>query len=597
MTIERTLRSTAVVIAILAFADPAVTLDGRVRPRIGLVVQDGPSMALPAVDGVTTRRAAAAHVAADLQRDLGEEFEIVSGRGDDLYATVVVGDRYPADTFPDAARVFTVTVSDRLSPNVRIAEVNAPARVPNDTAVRLAVRVESSGMTGSRSDLVVRARGAEVGRASHTWTQDRDSWAAEVVAVPLGEPPFRFAVHVESGSIERTDLDNAAEIAIDVAARFRVFVLEARPSWASAFVRRALEGDSRFEVVGLSQVSPKVSVISGTPSSSTAGVAGDINRFDRFDVLIVGGLDRLSENEQRALEHFAVERGGAVALVPDSRAATTAAGRLLPTAGIVERLLDRPARLTSASATPQLDASELLEGATVPRDARVLARNPGSDRPIVWASGLGDGRVLFAGAMDAWRFRGAPGGAFDRFWRSTIAGLAMEARPPVEVRLTPNRAAPGERVRVTALVRTLERDRLNDRLAIAAQVGEDPIRLWPDARRGSFSGSFVVDPKFTESSTLVTVSGGEAINGHARLTLDANVREPVGPPLALLARAHDGVDVDPGQIGELERHLRNGVTAPAERRARHPMRSVWWIGPFVVCLSSEWWLRRRRGRR
>lgn len=597
MTIERTLRWTAIVIAILAFADPAVTLDGRVRSRLGLVVQDGPSMALPASGGVTTRRAAAAHVAANLQRDLGDEFEIVSGRADDLPATIVVGDRYPDDEFPDAARVFTVTVSDRLSPNVRIAEVNAPARVPNGTAVRLAVTVESSGMSGSRSDVVVRARGAEVGRASHSWAQERESWAAEVVAVPLGEPPFRFALRVESSSIERTDLDNAAEIAIDEAARFRVFVLEARPSWASAFVRRALEHDSRFAVVGLSQVSPKIAVTSGTSSSSAAGGAGDINRFDPFDVVIVGGLDGLSENEQKALEHFSVERGGAVALVPDSRAATTAVSRLLPAARIVERLLNRPARLTSASATPQLDASELLEGATVPRDARVLARSPGSERPIVWASEMGDGRVLFAGAMDAWRFRGEPGGAFDRFWRSTIAGLAIEARQPVEVRLTPNRAAPGARVRVTARVRTLEHDRLNDRLAIAARVGEDSIRLWPDAPRGSFSGSFVVDPKSTSSSTLVTVSAGETISGHARLTIDTNLREAVGPPLALLARTHDGVDVGPGQIGELERHLRDGAKPPAERRARHPMRSLWWIVPFAGCLSSEWWLRRRGGRR
>ena len=69
--------------------------------------------------------------------------------------------------------------------------------------------------------------------------------------------------------------------------------------------------------------------------------------------------------------------------------------------------------------------------------------------------------------MDAWRFRGEPGGAFDRFWRSTIAGLAIEARPAVDVRLTPRRASPGQRVQVTARVRTLERERLGDRLAIA----------------------------------------------------------------------------------------------------------------------------------
>ena len=33
------------------------------------------------------------------------------------------------------------------------------------------------------------------------------------------------------------------------------------------------------------------------------------------------------------------------------------------------------------------------------------------------------------------------------------------------------------------------------------------------------------------------------------------------------------------------------------RDRRHPMRSVWWLVPFVACLAGEWWLRRRAGAR
>ena len=29
----------------------------------------------------------------------------------------------------------------------------------------------------------------------------------------------------------------------------------------------------------------------------------------------------------------------------------------------------------------------------------------------------------------------------------------------------------------------------------------------------------------------------------------------------------------------------------------HPMRSPWWMSPFVACLAVEWWLRRRAGLR
>jgi hypothetical protein len=53
--------------------------------------------------------------------------------------------------------------------------------------------------------------------------------------------------------------------------------------------------------------------------------------------------------------------------------------------------------------------------------------------------------------------------------------------------------------------------------------------------------------------------------------------------------------VTPEHLADLERFLRETVAAPRAELVHHPMRSTWWIVPFVVCLSAEWWLRRRRG--
>ena len=55
--------------------------------------------------------------------------------------------------------------------------------------------------------------------------------------------------------------------------------------------------------------------------------------------------------------------------------------------------------------------------------------------------------------------------------------------------------------------------------------------------------------------------------------------------------------VTPEHIVDLEQFVRSAVVAPHVALVRHPMRSTWWLLPFVVCLSSEWWLRRRRGLR
>jgi hypothetical protein len=71
----------------------------------------------------------------------------------------------------------------------------------------------------------------------------------------------------------------------------------------------------------------------------------------------------------------------------------------------------------------------------------------------------------------------------------------------------------------------------------------------------------------------------------------------VASSLAMLASSHRGIDVTPDHVVDLERFLRGAVTSPRTTVVRHPMRSTWWILPFAICLSAEWWLRRRGGLR
>jgi len=591
MTIERLLRWFVVLIAIAAAIDPSFVLNGRARPRVSVLTQDGASMDLP-VAGGQSGRLMAADISARLKRDLRGDFEIVDTRDEAAAWTIVVGDSYPEEAFPDEGRVSTVTLQHRLAPNVSVTSVAGPASVPVATAVRLRIVLRADGLTGSASDVIVRAGGAAVGRAAHDWTSDREIWTAEIAAVPIGSPPFRFEIDVSSRTTEETDLDNHAVVDVDLSPRLRIFVLEGRPSWASAFVRRALEEDPRFDVSGVSQAAPRFAVTAGAPP---AAGPDRLDRFDNADAIVAGGLEALSSSQVAALEQFVRERGGGVALVPDSRAATAVARRLLPELETTERLLERPAALTRLSSAASLEASELLEATAIPHGANVLARGPGSDRPIVLAVPVGEGYVVFSGAMDAWRFRGDHDRGFAKFWRSTVAGLALSARAPIDVQLSPVRAAPGERVSVTARVRPLERQRLGDRLAMDANVGASSLRLWPDAAQGVFRGGFVADASQAPAQVTAGIGDGSA-KGTARLTVDSHARN-ARAPLELLAASHAGVNVDADHVADLERHLRGSVSANSERRTRYPMRSSWWFAPFAACLSAEWWLRRKSGRR
>jgi hypothetical protein len=451
--------------------------------------------------------------------------------------------------------------------------------------------LEATGVPNTTTNLVVRTGGVNVGRIEHRWTSASEIWSGEVDVAPIGEPPFRFDIVAEPIAGEQTGVDNTATIVVDRAPTLRVLVLEPRPSWASAFVRRALEDDPRFEVSSIVEPSPRGAVRTGDRPTL------DPNRLDAFDAILAGGLDRLSPATLTTLDRFLRVRGGAVALLPDGRLPESIGRTLLDGVQLREALLERAAALVSTTA-PRIDASELLEATMLPAGAQAIATAASSRQPVVWTIPRGRGRLLMSGALDAWRFRAESDVAFDRFWRSVVAGLALDAEPPVRVELMPRRAALGERVRIAAHVRSLERDRLGDRLSVAARVGAHAVvRLWPDAGAGDFTGSFVVDAADGDSPIVTVTVGDDVGSGSARLAIDPHAREGVGPPLALAASTHGGVNVGADDLAPLERHLRATLPSTTDEAARRPMRSVWWLLPFGTCLSAEWWLRRRRGAR
>ena len=93
---------------------------------------------------------------------------------------------------------------------------------------------------------------------------DRERWRAGIDAVPVGEPPW--VVRVALADAPGDDGRRRARPTPSSTLRrspFRVEVYEPRPSWATTFVRRALEADARFEVAGVSFSSRGISVRTG----------------------------------------------------------------------------------------------------------------------------------------------------------------------------------------------------------------------------------------------------------------------------------------------------------------------------------------------
>jgi hypothetical protein len=650
--VERLLRLVAVVIAVLGLVDPAVTLPWRERPIVSVAI--APS----ARDSVRTQtpwtpdaaRALQGRVVAALDRD----FDVRAGLTPDSGAVVLIGDgSYPAGLSLSPSTVVSAVLPASTPDVPHIVQVDAPRRTHVMSRVPMAVEIEclacaqpgtrrvtpgSSSAAGRSSTIVVSSDGLEVARAAHTWQGNRPRARVVLDGLPLRSGPARFTVSLldEADGRRPARALDTADLAVDIHERpLRVLFLNARPSWATHFIERALDDDPRFVALSATRLSRGVTTMdAGAPT--TLPLADP----DRFHVVIVGASELATKADVDALRAFARIRGGLVVFAPDRRPEGPALD-LLPARDFTERLLPEPTALVPhvnasefpagpltrspvaqafrpappGGPQPALWASELaLPRSTLP-GAAVLLRlaQPGSGTPAPAAIGspLGEGFVIFSGALDAWRFRDRADGAFDRFWRDTIAAQAEAVPDPIEVTLDPAIAKPGDRISVRVRLRASAGPPGGDvrrtpataatvraTLEASPSTARQAFRLWPDARPSAYHGVLNAPSRDGVYAVSVQLDGHQGIGRAAfRVEPGVCVARPAWNGLQAFVEARRGVLVTSDHLDRLVRHLAESVEPAETRRVRHPLQSAWWMLPFAACLGGEWWLRRRRGER
>jgi hypothetical protein len=160
--------------------------------------------------------------------------------------------------------------------------------------------------------------------------------------------------------------------------------------------------------------------------------------------------------------------------------------------------------------------------------------------------------------------------------------------------------APRERVQLTVLARDAA---LSDSRPVAASAtaslvsnrGSENVRLWPDDRAGTFTGSARAPATPGVYRLAVAVSGARA---ELPIIVASDASSPAPDAIDLVrawVASRGGVALAATDAGSLASRLAAAIH-PAERPVTwHPMRSAWWILPFAFALAAEWWLRRRRG--
>jgi hypothetical protein len=578
----RALRAVALVIAVAGVIDPAIAVS-RPRPvRVDFLVSSSAS-AIPVRD--------------QLIRDLGADIAADTGEAPD--AVVMIADAPDSVTPPAGVPVSVVTRVSATARNVRIITATPPGALLVGQEAIVSAEFEAVGLKGESSTIELEQDGIRLATTDHGWTLDRERFTARLGYVPPSAGIVKITVSARPARGEASDEDNAVDLPLLARARtLHVAVYEPRPSWAAGFVRRAIESDPVFATSSLVKPSRGPVVTAGPRLPRLSADA-----LKSYDAVLVGAPEDLTAPEIAALTAFCELRGGAVIFLPDGRPSGSYA-RLVSPAGFDEALLDKPAPLVG-NGPIGISASEFaLPRRLGPGAVAVALSSQPVARAAIVSLPFGRGRILFSGALDAWRFRaaGSDEAAFARFWTGMIADLAAASPRRVAISVHPALAAPGDRMRfrvaVDSLVFPTPRDGEGPPVGaslVARDGTEHFVRLWPVAEPGVFEGD-VVAPQAGTYDARASAAGSTA---DTPVIVAEGVRHPPtydDEAMKVIAETSGGVIVDATDTAPLRRHLR-GLNRHDERRTLRPLRSAWWSLPFAAALCAEWALRRRRGAR
>ena len=565
-----TLRVAAFTIAVLGVIDPAVTSERRAPPIIAIVADD------------TARGDLADRVAEALE----SSYQVVRGPFAGAAASVVVGTRVPAALAESRAPAAAVVPGRE---GIAIERVTAPSRTTLDSRVPVVARVRVPEESARTLEVLLRNGDLVLDRAV------RDISDGEtVVDVPLTFVPTATGsavLRVVARAQGREEMAEA-DVAIDVRdERHAVLFFDHRPSWQSTFVRRAVAGDARFDVTSRIVTSRGLASDAGRPPTSLADAAG----YAGFEVVVVGAPELLRDDEIRGLERFMRERGGSVVLLLDH----AARGNYERLAGVTGWREPRGGQVVLRSAGgDSLNAGLTLTPARLPPGA--VQGAAAGDAPVIWRTAVGAGSLVVSGALDAWRYRDRPG--FTPFWRALLAAEAASVPPAVEVRIPGGPVLPGATAEVQVTVRDAALTNETGPTGVTTSIsvrfettaGRTSVKMWPDGRAGRFRGA-ISAPREPGLYRLVATAGGTTATTFLAVVPDVKHALPdYRRVLGAWVESRGGRLFDSDQLDRLPDEVARLVTVETRTITWFPMRSAWWIVPFVLLLGTEWWISRSR---
>jgi hypothetical protein len=545
------LRATAIGIAVAAFIDPSFNADVSQRSPLTIV-----AVGLDAVEHATRVRDRVGDVA-DAQITIYEPTSHAAACPERGGCVVISPGAIPARLTAGAELLGAIRIGNDTS---LLSRIDAPSPIHRDAAAVL--RVET---TRRAQRIQVLDGEVLIGEAVP------EGNATDVPFVPVGDGarPLRVVADNET-----------ADVGVRVIAeKAAVLYYEPQATWLGSFVRRALDDDGRFDVGGRTRLAPAISVSRGAVDRLDAQAVEDVS------TVVITAPERLTAAEVDVLDRFVARRGGSLIVLADERPA-----------GAALRLLPRIVNEGSSSQPEALGPLRASEWLTFESGAGVSTIAAIDKQPVIVARAVGRGHVIVSGALDAWRYRQASSD-FDTFWTALVWDASAIAGPRLRVDTDRLLARPGEEIAVTVELQTMSADLSGADVAAMsyAQCGDERhfVRLWPEARPGTFKGTLRID----QPGTCTLRASVDEVAGNTSVTIRDELRrvEQHTDQLEAMAAAHAAPFATSGDEEELFASIRARLKGERHATEYWPMRSALWLLPFALCAGAEWWLRRRSG--
>ena len=520
--------------------------------------------------------------------------------------------------------VATVAIGQTPAHDVAVLDVlaNPTARVGEATPVEVRLRA----LGEARKTRVELVDGAKV-------------LASEEIALPgggaevtrrLSYRPTRpglsvFEVRTPSAPDEWSADDNRRAFAQEVLPdRQKVLVVAGSYHWDWTWIARAIAADSAYAADH--RVFARGSFARGVPTTAAAlrpfalcvlvGVeegqlpAPALAALADYaaaggSIVVVGGAARsgaLALAPTRLGEALHLARSPGASALPEATLELTADGRTAD----VARLDDDPA--ANVALWEGFAPLANVEPLAASGDDHVYATDRSGRFPIVLERRVGRGHALIVNGAGTyrWGFSGSDAEAarrYERMWGNVLRAMSEPAQTE-PLRLVPERplVARGEPVRLEAALQDAAFHPLDGArvaLRLAGPVTKD-LTLAPSGQGGYGVSSEGLPPGRYEATATATLGGRNVGSARATFWVDAQSAEwqetaPDPGLLAAVARASGGISVAAGHEGSLAPAL-----AAARPRAGRERALRLWESPLVFALAtslltSEWWIRRRRG--